>query len=411
VTYTARYIKQFKAITEIDNSSTSCGSVTLDRAGPDEGYFNYGDSLTATYNPPAGMVVVRWNGNFVGSGNQANFVINDIPHAAPEINTVAEPLRISSVSKTLFDFATPIEFDIVGTGFTANSEVYVANVRRSAVLVGVNQLRVTIPAADTPNVGKAVVQVANRMNSCSALAFSAVDIKSSGAVLPAGGPRTGWWWNKDESGRGFFMERRGDALFIAGYYYEADGRPTWFTSYGPLAGATFSGRATTFKNGQTLEGNYVAPQVAADLGPITLSFAADAYVATMNWPGGNTPITNLVFGGAGSGTGENGWWWNASESGRGYSIEVQGNTMVMVGFMYDAAGNPVWYLSSGAMQSAAKYTGRLLTFRGGQVLGGPYRAPTSNTDVGGISIDFSSADQANLILPGGKNVAITRLRF
>jgi hypothetical protein len=63
------------------------------------------------------------------------------------------------------------------------------------------------------------------------------------------------------------------------------------------------------------------------------------------------------------------------------------------------------------MQSAAKYTGRLLTIRGGQVLGGPYKAPTSTTDIGSISIDFNSADQANMILPSGKNVAITRFRF
>ncbi len=411
VNYTARYVKQFKAITEIDNSSTSCGSVSLDRAGPDEGFFNFGDSITATYNPPAGMVIVRWNGNFVGNGNQANYVVTDIPHAAPEINTVAEPLRISSVSKTQFSFGAPIEFDIVGTGFTSTSEVYVANVRRSAVLAGVNQLRVTIPAADTPNVGKAVVQVANRVNSCSALAFSAIDIKSSGAILPAGGVRTGWWWNKDESGRGFFMERRGNALFIAGYYYEADGRPTWFTASGPFTGVSFSARATTLKNGQTLEGNYVAPQPGTDLGPITLSFAADAYVAAMNWPGGNTQITNFVFGGTGVGAGENGWWWNTNESGRGYSIEVQGNTLFMVGFMYDTAGNPVWYLSSGTMQSTSKYTGRLLVVRGGQTLGGAYRAPTSTTDIGSISVDFSSADQANMILPSGKNVAITRFRF
>ena len=256
VNYTARYVKQFKAITEIDNGSTSCGSVALDRAGPDEGFFNFGDSITATYNPPAGMTIVRWNGNFVGSGNQANFVVTDIPHAAPEINTVAEPLRISSVSKSQFSFGAPIEFDIVGSGFTSASEVYVANVRRSAVLVGVNQLRVTIAAADTPNVGKASVQVANRVSSCSALAYSAVDIKASGAPSPAGGARTGWWWNKDENGRGFFMERRGDTMFIAGYYYEVDGRPTWFTASGPFTGASFSARATTFKNGQTLEGNY-----------------------------------------------------------------------------------------------------------------------------------------------------------
>jgi hypothetical protein len=411
VTYTARYIKQFKAITEIDNSSTSCGSVSLDRTGPDEGFYNFGESLVATYNPPAGMVIVRWNGNFAGSGNQASFVITEIPHAAPEINTVAEPLRISSVSKSQFDFAAPIEFDIVGTGFTQTSEVYVANVRRSAVLTGVNQLRVTIPAADTPNVGKAVVYVANRVNSCSALAYSAIDVKSSGAPIPAGGPKTGWWWNAAESGRGFFMERRGDALFIAGYYYEADGRPAWFTSSGPYSGTTFSGRASTFKNGQTLEGNYVAPQTSTDLGPVTLTFAADALTANMVWPGGNTPLSTFVFGGTGTGTGENGWWWNAGESGRGYSIEVQGNTLFMVGFMYDASGNPVWYYSSGTMQSVAKYAGRLLTIRGGQTLGGPYKAPTSTTDIGSITVDFTSADQASMILPSGKNVAITRFRF
>jgi hypothetical protein len=83
----------------------------------------------------------------------------------------------------------------------------------------------------------------------------------------------------------------------------------------------------------------------------------------------------------------------------------------MVGFMYDGSGNPVWYYSSGTMQSVAKYAGRLLTIRGGQTLGGPYKAPTSTTDIGSITVDFTSADQASMILPSGKNVAITRFRF
>lgn len=409
--YTARYVKQFKALTELDNASGSCGSVTLDRAGPDEGFYNFGDTLTARYTPPAGMQITRWNGNFTGSGNQATIVINDIPYAAPEINTVAEPLRITSLSKNQFTFNAPIEFDITGTGFTATSEVFVANVRRTATLVAPNQLRVTIPASETPDVGKGTLYVANRVGACGALAFSSVDIKASatGSI-----PNTGWWWNRAESGRGFFMERRGNTLFMAGYLYEADGRPTWFISSGPINGNVFTGRATTSRNGQTLEGNYVAPQVAADLGPITLTFT-DASNATMAWPGGNTPLTSFVFGGNGPGSGtslgESGWWWNETESGRGYSIEVQGGTLFMVAFMYDASGNPVWYLSSGAMQSATRYAGRLLTVRGGQTLTGPYQAPAGNTDIGSISFDFTTADRAIMTLPSGKVVALTRFRF
>ena len=410
VVYTARYIKQFKAYTVIDNSSTSCGSVSLDRAGPDEGFYNFGDALTATYNPPAGMRITHWNGNFVGSGNQATFIVNDIPYAAPEINTVAESLRITSLSRTQFDFNTPIEFDIFGTGFTATSEVYVSNVRRTAVLVAANQIRVTIAATETPVVGKAVVSLANRVGACSALDASAIDIKSGIAIATGNAPHTGWWWNQAENGRGFFIEKRGNSLFMAGYYYEADGRSTWFTSSGSFTSNVFTGRATALKNGQTLDGSYVAPQAGVDLGSITLTFT-DASTATMVWPGGTTPITTFVFGGNGASTGENGWWWNAGESGRGYSIEVQGNSLFMVGFMYDAGGNPVWYLSSGPMQTPAKYTGPLLVVRGGQTLTGSYKAPAGNTPIGNISIDFSAADQANMVLPSGKNVAITRFRF
>jgi hypothetical protein len=409
VSYTARYLKQFKPLTEIDNGSGTCGNVNINKISPDEGFFNFGDALTASYTPPAGMVITRWNGNFSGSGNVATFTVDDIPYAAPEINTVAEPLRINSLSAEVFDFNTPISFDIIGTGFTAASEVYVANVRRAASLVSANRLRVTIPAADTPFGGKAVTYVANRAGACAALAFSAIDIK--GGAAPNGvAPQTGWWWNKAESGRGFFVEQRGNTMFMAGYLYEADGRPTWFTAAGPMSGNTFTARANTARGGQTLDGNYVAPQAGPDLGSVTLTFT-DANNATMTWPGGTTPITSFVFGGSGRSIGENGWWWNSSENGRGYSIEVQGNTLFMVGFMYDAAGNPVWYLTSGAMQSASSYTGRLQIVRGGQTLTGPYKAPGAPEDVGSVAINFTAADQATMTLPGGKVVAITRFRF
>ena len=56
-------------------------------------------------------------------------------------------------------------------------------------------------------------------------------------------PQNGWWWNPAESGRGFFLEVRGSTLFIAGYFYDADGRATWLVSGGPISGPdTYAGR-------------------------------------------------------------------------------------------------------------------------------------------------------------------------
>jgi hypothetical protein len=43
-------------------------------------------------------------------------------------------------------------------------------------------------------------------------------------------PEVGWWWNPDESGRGFFIESQGGNVFLAGYFYENDGRATWLVS-------------------------------------------------------------------------------------------------------------------------------------------------------------------------------------
>ena len=41
-------------------------------------------------------------------------------------------------------------------------------------------------------------------------------------------PEGGWWWNPNESGRGFFLEWQGGELFIAGYMYDDNGQPIWY---------------------------------------------------------------------------------------------------------------------------------------------------------------------------------------
>jgi hypothetical protein len=39
---------------------------------------------------------------------------------------------------------------------------------------------------------------------------------------------------------------------------------------------------------------------------------------------------------------ENGWWWNPTESGSGYAIERQGNSIFMAAFLYETTGAATW---------------------------------------------------------------------
>src|ERR1700734_524864 len=171
-------------------------------------------------------------------------------------------------------------------------------------------------------------------------------------------PASGYWWNSSQSGRGFVIEIQGNQMFMAGFLYAASGEATWVASVGPMTSATeYSGSLVTYSGGQTLAGAYQVPSLSPSLGTLSLSFT-DASHANLTWPGGTLAIERFDFGPGGSataqpaGSAQTGWWWNPAESGRGFAIEVQGNQMYLAGYMYDSAGNPTWYVASGAMSSS-----------------------------------------------------------
>jgi hypothetical protein len=63
-------------------------------------------------------------------------------------------------------------------------------------------------------------------------------------------------------------------------------------------------------------------------------------------------------------------------------------------------------LSNGAYQSTWQQYGN------GQTLTGTYQAPTVvNTDVGSVTIQFSSTSTGTLTFPDGRQVAIQRFQF
>jgi hypothetical protein len=211
-------------------------------------------------------------------------------------------------------------------------------------------------------------------------------------------PENGWWWNPHENGRGFFIEMTGGVIYVGGYFYADDGRATWLTSGGPLKDPMhYEGTLQAYAGGQTLFGPYHPPQAGIDVGPITLDFTDDLH-GTITWPGGTIPIERQIFGtGVPAFQPEPGWWWNASESGRGYSVEVQGSNLFLVGFMYDDAGKPLWYFSAGPMTTPTHFDGDILQFADGQTLTGPFKPPGTPRKVGRLSADFSDAQNGQLV--------------
>jgi hypothetical protein len=232
-------------------------------------------------------------------------------------------------------------------------------------------------------------------------------------------PANGYWWNPAESGRGFVIEVQGTQLFIAGFLYASSGESTWVASIGPMTSPSrYSGPLITFSGGQTLTGAYNGlPTPGAPIGTISLAFTSNN-AGTLTWPGGTIPIQRFDIVPGGSATAQpatnpqTGYWWNSSESGRGFTVEVQNGVMYLAAYMYDAAGNPVWYLASGAMSDPAVFEGEWTQYSNGQTLGGSYQAPAlSNANVGPVTLQFADNANATLTLPDGREIPFQRFIF
>lgn len=104
---------------------------------------------------------------------------------------------------------------------------------------------------------------------------------------------------------------------------------------------------------------------------------------------------------------QSGWWWNATEPGRGFSLELRGNTLFLSSFLYTSDSSSIWYISSGGL-SGNTYQGDLLQYGGGQVLGGSYRTASLVGTVGSVAIAFTSDTTATMTWPGG---AVSLQRF
>jgi hypothetical protein len=110
---------------------------------------------------------------------------------------------------------------------------------------------------------------------------------------------------------------------------------------------------------------------------------------------------------------QTGWWWNAAESGRGYTIEASGNKLFIAAYLYDASGRSTWYISAGnSSLDGSLYTGNLELYNGGQALTGTYHGPNLPPTIAGqVVLTFNDAQNGTITLPGGSPVAIQRFAY
>jgi hypothetical protein len=210
----------------------------------------------------------------------------------------------------------------------------------------------------------------------------------------------GWYWDAAAGGTGMMFEAQGDAGFLGLFMYEADGRPVWYVASGAFAldgaGYRFTGELRRYQDGQTLTGPWRQPTSTA-VGAITVNFTGTGTDtrASMVLPGGRVwNVERFNFGGINTPPAPNqpeaGWYWKATEGGRGYAIEVQGERVFMAMFHYSADGQPVWHVTEGKFDAGVMPSANMNLYRNGQVLAGPYKEPTFTRD-GGISLGFSRA--------------------
>lgn len=104
-------------------------------------------------------------------------------------------------------------------------------------------------------------------------------------VVPTGGrvvePEPGYWvaeqggeFSTSGSGVGFSIERQGSTVVVMSNLYEQSGKPAWYFTAAPAAGATARGELTAVTGGQALFDTYRPPAAMDNQGELLMEFSA-----------------------------------------------------------------------------------------------------------------------------------------
>lgn len=124
------------------------GSVTQNPASSD-GFYAAGTTVNFSQTPVGGWAFTGWLEDLAGSANPAPLAIDDDRIVVANYAATAQPVAISALappSKVAGQGAFTLK--ISGTGFTANSSVFIGGVYRAATKITATQIQVPVSAAE-----------------------------------------------------------------------------------------------------------------------------------------------------------------------------------------------------------------------------------------------------------------------
>src|SRR5262249_4095255 len=110
-------------------------------------------------------------------------------------------------------------------------------------------------------------------------------------------PENGFWWNSNESGRGYFVDVSGNAMFFGIFAYNGGGQPEWYVgrltqTVDPSIPTTYTGNVYLYGGGQMLSSStYVPPTSLGSVANVQLTFTDDtAGTMTIQTTTGNSVV-------------------------------------------------------------------------------------------------------------------------
>ena len=99
---------------------------------------------------------------------------------------------------------------------------------------------------------------------------------------------------------------------------------------------------------------------------------------------------------------------NNGQPGRGFSLDVQGNTAFLQVFNYEKSGAATFHTAVGQLDDAAAMTVPLLRFKGGRSFGGPVQDAVADGTAGDVTVKFVDGLNGTVQFPGESEQPISR---
>lgn len=235
---------------------------------------------------------------------------------------------------------------------------------------------------------------------------------STNQAIPT--PANGWWYNPGSSGTFYAMEAENGVVRLGILSYSASGQAQWnFVRCVRTAPGSYAGTEEQYTGGWALDQPPTPPSAVVDGSNVTLVFNS-ATTATLQIGARNIFIQRYQFSDQWASPMVNppraGWWDQPSQSGRGYFLEAQGNTIFVGGLLYGASGQPNWFTSSGPVDSSGTFSATLTVCSAAVSPDGTLQTPVCKPTADTIRLVFSAPWRATLTLGQESPVEIRRYR-